>query len=77
MLFIVKKRRSRPTWMAAFTRETQVGTSAAIVDAYAAWIQRPDFRNVGKIRERRSAIQATGIFKVDELAARVTVEDSH
>jgi hypothetical protein len=40
-------------------------------------IQRPDFRNVGKIRERRSAIQATGIFKVDELAARVTVEDSH
>jgi hypothetical protein len=40
-------------------------------------IQRPDFRNVWKIRERRSAIQATGIFKVDELAAGVTVEDSH
>ena len=27
--------------MAAFTRETQVGTSAEIVDAYFAWIQSP------------------------------------
>jgi hypothetical protein len=40
-------------------------------------IQRPDFRNVRKIRECRSAIQATGIFKIDELAAGVTMEDSH